>query len=188
VIGHPSGAVRRTVNVNPPVQPTVLSSRGDLRLFRPDHPLLALGLAVSHLMTKPAFADLRFGEWSRILVGQIRRGHYAFAVDSEGTVQGFVGWALATKDHAEAWLHGRARLSYEDSGAGDCVVFNAWSANSSRAHRFLLDEVRRLFGGMDTIYFKRRYKDGRLRPVRLTVNRFVAGHARKTGSRPTERA
>jgi hypothetical protein len=42
-------------------------------VFRPDNPYVALGLAVSHLMTKPAFATLRFGEWSRILVGQINR-------------------------------------------------------------------------------------------------------------------
>src|SRR5688500_14666794 len=104
-----TGSVQRTIGS---------SSVGDLRLFRPDRPLAALGLAVSHLMTKPAFADLPFGAWSRILVGQIRRGHYAFAVDAEGTVHGFIGWALATKDHAEAWLDGRAGLSYEDSLAG----------------------------------------------------------------------
>ena len=42
-----------------------------LRLFRPESPYVALGLAVSHLMTKPAFANLRFGDWSRVLVGQI---------------------------------------------------------------------------------------------------------------------
>ena len=47
-----------------------------LRLFRPDSPpAVALGLAVNHLMTKPAFAQLSFGDWSRILVGQINRKH-----------------------------------------------------------------------------------------------------------------
>ena len=133
-------------------------------------------------MTKPAFADQRFGEWSRILVGQIRRGHYGFAVDSGGAVQGFIGWALATKAHAEAWVEGRAGLPYEDSQAGNCIVFNAWSANSTRVHRFLLDEARRLCLGLDTVYFKRRYKDGRVKPVRLTVNCFVASHvSRKSG-------
>ena len=39
----------------------------DLKIFRPQNPYVALGLAVSHLMTKPAFAHLRFGDWSRIL-------------------------------------------------------------------------------------------------------------------------
>ena len=33
-------------------------------------------------MTKPAFARQRFGDWSRILVGQINRKHYYLAVDS----------------------------------------------------------------------------------------------------------
>jgi hypothetical protein len=52
--------------------------RPNLRLSRPDNPYVALGLAVNHLMTKPAFASLRFGDWSRVLVGQINRKHYAF--------------------------------------------------------------------------------------------------------------
>ena len=35
----------------------------ELKLFRPPNPYAALGLAVDHLMTKPAFATLRFGDW-----------------------------------------------------------------------------------------------------------------------------
>ncbi len=54
----------------------------ELRVFRPDNSYVALGLAVNHLMTKPAFAALRFGEWSRILVGQINRKHYYFVIDA----------------------------------------------------------------------------------------------------------
>src|SRR5262249_35047845 len=50
----------------PPIAPPA-----DLKLFRPQNPYIALGLAVNHLMTKPAFANLRFGDWSRILTGQI---------------------------------------------------------------------------------------------------------------------
>ncbi len=45
------------------------------------------------LMTKPAFANLRFGDWSRILAGQINRGHYALVVDKTNNVHGFAGWA-----------------------------------------------------------------------------------------------
>jgi hypothetical protein len=55
--------------------------RPALRLFRPESPTVALGLAVSHLMTKPAFAQLKFGDWSRVLVGQINRKHYRFVLD-----------------------------------------------------------------------------------------------------------
>jgi hemolysin-activating ACP:hemolysin acyltransferase len=147
-----------------------------LRVVRPDNPFLALGLAVNHLMTKPAFAQLRFGDWSRILVGQINRKHFIFVVDDSNQLQGFLGWALATKDKAEAWLSGRGGLSFDDSFDGDCIVFNAWSSNSAAVNRVLLGAARRVMAGKDTAYFKRYYKDGTVRPVRLAVNDFVAGH------------
>lgn len=146
------------------------------RLFRPDNSYVALGLAVNHLMTKPAFAQLRFGDWSRILVGQINRKHFYFVVDEKNRIQGFLGWALAPKDKAEAWLSGRGGLSFDDSIEGDCIVFNAWASNSAAVNRVLLSAARKVMIGKDTVYFKRYYKDGTARPVRLNVNDFVAGH------------
>ena len=95
-----------------------LAPRPDLKLFRPQSPFMALGLAVNHLMTKPAFAKLRFGDWSRILVGQINRKHYCFAVDSKNQIQGFMGWALTSKEKAEAWVEGRGALSFADNARG----------------------------------------------------------------------
>jgi hemolysin-activating ACP:hemolysin acyltransferase len=148
----------------------------DLRLFRPQNPYMALGLAVNHLMTKPAFANLRFGDWSRILTGQINRKHYYFAIDGKNRVQGFMGWAFASKDKAEAWVDGRGGLSFEDSQQGDCVIFNAWAASPPEANRFLVEQAREIIAGKDTVYFKRHYKDGSTRPVRLRVNDFVAQH------------
>ena len=147
-----------------------------LRIFKPASPTAALGLAVSHLMVKPAFANLKFGDWSRILVGQINRGHYCFAVDGENQVQGFMGWAFADKDKAEDWVEGRRPLTFEDSKSGDCMVINAWSANSTRVTRFLLAELRRIGKDKTTVYFKRHYKDGTTRPARLAVNAFVESH------------
>lgn len=147
-----------------------------LRIFKPANPAAALGLAVSHLMVKPAFANLKFGDWSRILVGQINRGHYCFAVDEKNAVQGFMGWALATRDKAEAWVEGRRALTFEDSCAGDCMVINAWSADSTRVTRFLLAEVRRIGRDKTAVYFKRHYKDGSTRPARIAVNPFVDAH------------
>ena len=151
-------------------------AEGKFRIFKPASPAAALGLAVSHLMVKPAFASLKFGDWSRILVGQINRGHYCFVVDEKNDVQGFLGWALATRDKAEAWVEGRRGLTFEDSRAGDCVVINAWSAASTGVTRFLLAEVRRIARDKTTVYFKRHYKDGSTRPVRLAVNAFVDAH------------
>src|SRR4029079_2898753 len=134
-----------------------------LRIVKPDSPAAALGLAVSHLMNKPGFAKLQFGDWSRILVGQINRKHFCFAVDGAGQVQGFMGWALASEEHANAWAEGSRALTFEDSGHGDCVVVNVFSANSTRVTRFLIDEARRAFKDKMAIYFKRHYKDGTTR-------------------------
>ena len=152
------------------------ASTSGLRLFRPDSPAVALGLAVNHLMTKPAFAQLSFGDWSRILVGQINRKHYCFVVDGKNQIQGFVGWALASKETAEAWVEGRGAVSYGDSLQGDCVIINAWTASTPEANRFLVSQARKVIDGKDTVYFKRHYKDGSTRPVRLRVNDFVARH------------
>jgi hypothetical protein len=44
--------------------------------------------------------------------------------------------------------------------------------------------MRKIFANKRVLYFKRHYPDGRTRPVRLTVNEFVAAHlARSTGRR-----
>jgi hemolysin-activating ACP:hemolysin acyltransferase len=158
----------------------------DLKVFRPQNQYVALGLAVSHLMTKPAFAHLRFGDWSRILTGQINRNHYYFVIDGKNQVQGFVGWALTSKENAEAWVEGRGALSFVDSREGDCVIINAWTASTPDANRFLVSQAREIIDGKDTVYFKRHYKDGRTRPVRLRVNDFVAQHLRRQkGATPT---
>ena len=146
------------------------------QVYIPENPQFALGLAVSHLMTKPAFANLKFGEWSRILVGQINRRHYAFAVDPARSVVGFAGWALTTRDKAEGWVEGRRPLNYEDSLAGECLVFNCWAADNFSVHRFMVDEARKLIADKETLYFKRYYRDGTSRPVRLNVNEFVDDH------------
>jgi hemolysin-activating ACP:hemolysin acyltransferase len=159
----------------------------DFKLVRPQNAYMALGLAVNHLMTKPAFANLRFGDWSRILTGQINRKHYYFAVDGKNQIQGFMGWAFASKAKAEAWVEGRGGLSFEDSLDGECVIFNAWAASTPEANRFLVEQARAIIAGKDTVYFKRHYKDGSTRPARLRVNDFVTQHLarhKRVGSRP----
>ncbi|MBW8726656.1 MAG: hypothetical protein JF625_16085 [Inquilinus limosus] len=149
--------------------------RRRLRLLRPRSGVVALGLAVSHLMTKPAFAALTFGNWSRVLVGQINRGHYHFVVDESGRVAGFLGWAETSEQGAESWLAGR---DLPDAAArdGDCMVINAWAADDAAVNHLLLAAARRAGQGKRLVYFKRHYKDGRTRPMRLSVNGFVAGH------------
>jgi hemolysin-activating ACP:hemolysin acyltransferase len=162
-----------------PTAPAAPAAVPELRVARPDNPYAALGMAVNHLMTKPAFAALRFGDWARILVGQINRKHFLFAIDARNQVQGFMGWAITTRDKAEAWVEGHGGLSYDDSHEGDCIIFNAWAANSGRVNRFLVGEARKVIQGKDTVYFKRHYKDGSTRPARLKVNEFVDEHLKR---------
>jgi hemolysin-activating ACP:hemolysin acyltransferase len=149
---------------------------GTLRLIQPKNPVFALGLAVRYLITKPAFAQLPFGHWSRILIGQINRGHYRFVVDDANRVQGFLGWALANKQNAVAWLEGRRGLSDAEAKEGDSLIINVWSSNNSHANRLMLAEIRRIGKDKDTVYFKRHYADGAIRPGRIKVNEFVGHH------------
>jgi hemolysin-activating ACP:hemolysin acyltransferase len=141
----------------------------------PRSPVEALGMAVSYLMVEPSFARLSFGHWSKVLTGQINRGHYLFVVEGKRLV-GFAGWALTTKDKAEAWLIGRTELAFADSTTGDCMVINAWKSETPEAQRFLVDALRTIHAGGDAVYFKRVYSDGRIRPMRLNVNEQVAVH------------
>ncbi len=143
-----------------------------------DNRAAALGLAVEHLMTKPAFARLPFGHWSRILTGQIRRGHYFF-IAADRKIVGFCGWALGTRDEAEAWITGSPTAAMVKGDSGDCIILNAWSADTPEAHRVLLDELRIRGRGNKTLYAKREYKDGRTRPLRLKLDGAVDAHAEK---------
>jgi hemolysin-activating ACP:hemolysin acyltransferase len=158
-----------------------MTSDAGFKLFRPENPIIALGLAVNYLMSKPAFAQLRFGGWSRILTGQINRKHYYFVLDAHNQVQGFLGWALSNRDTAEAWVENRGSVSFENSRDGDCIIFNAWAASAPGVNRVLLDAARQEMRGREMVYFKRYYKDGSTRPARLKVTDFIDGHLTRNG-------
>ena len=144
--------------------------------WRPKDSTAALGLAVEFLSRKPAFARLQFGEWSQVLFYQVARGHFFFVVDQDRRVRGFLGWALTREDLAEKWVEGRAGLRDDECREGHCVIVNAFAAETADAKRFIVNTMRRLFANKRTLYFKRHYRDGRARPMRLNVNDFVAGH------------
>ena len=139
-----------------------------LRIVRPRDGRLALGLAVSYLMTDPVFARLPFGSWSRVLAGQINRGHCLFALDGERVI-GFVGWALTTKEKAEAWLTENRDIGFADSMAGPIVLINGWKAEGREANCALIGALRRLLRDREMVYAKRFYRDGRVRAVRLPL-------------------
>lgn len=146
------------------------------QVFRTQNPAQALGLAVSHLMTRPAFARLSFGPWSKILAGQINRGHYWLIADDAKRVVGFLGWALAQEAAAEAWLADDPGAVIS-GGQGDCIIFNAWSGDDPGVRETLLAAARQAAAPHRLIYFKRFYARGGVRPVRLLVTDFVQNHA-----------
>jgi hemolysin-activating ACP:hemolysin acyltransferase len=144
-----------------------------LRLFQHANPAAALGLAVSHLLTKPAFARLQFGAWSRVLVGQINRKHYHLALDAAGRTVGFLGWAISDEITAEAWLAGVDTPAGSDDG--DCVILNAWSAETPAANHLLLDAARQVGAAYRLIFFKRHYPGGSTRMGKLVTPDSMRG-------------
>lgn len=151
--------------------------------WRPNSPAASLGLAVEYLSRKKAFASLQFGEWSQVLFYQVARGHFIFVVDRDQRIRGFLGWALTRQALAELWLGGKAGLRNEDCREGDCVIVNAWAADTIGANRFILEAMRKLFAGKRAIYFKRHYPDGRTRAMRLAVNDFVGRQLARAAAR-----
>lgn len=127
----------------------------------------ALGLAVHYLMRQPSFANMLFGHWARTLVGQINRRHYAFVVQGKDVV-GFIGWAMTSQEAAEAWLGGTEIDSRAATG-GDCMIVNAWQANSNEVNSFLFSQLRQAAKKPRLVYGKRYYSNGRWRPVRFEV-------------------
>ncbi len=151
-----------------------------LKAIKDSNPYAALGRAVGYLMTKPNFKDLKFGFWSRTLAGQINRQHYFLTTDTKNIV-GFVGWALVSEENAQAWLSKNVDLSSADCVNGDCMVINAWAADSNEINRFNLREIRHHLVGRKAAYAKRFYKDGRVRPLRVGITDLVENHIEKLG-------
>ncbi len=137
-----------------------------LSVWRPKDPAAALGLAVEFLIKKPAFARLQFGEWSQVLVYQVARGHYFFAVDRSLRVQGFLGWALTSEALADQWVEGRAGLESEQCREGDCVIVNVFAAETGGVKRFIVNAMRGLFADKRTpCAMARRSRTGSCRPI-----------------------
>ncbi len=154
-----------------------------LRALQDPNPYAALGRAVSYLMTKPSFANLKFGFWSKTLTGQINRKHY-FLVSDGKKIVGFAGWAYVDEAGAKAWLADRADFASGDCVNGDCLVVNAWAADTLAINRFVQKELRKYAVGRKTIYAKRVYKDGRVRRWQIPITEALEHHVERAGGRP----
>ncbi|MCW9032895.1 MAG: toxin-activating lysine-acyltransferase [Rhodospirillales bacterium] len=93
-------------------------------------PFQALGVAINVLRRVSPYANYPFGKLSNVLMGQVRRGHYVFTFDDEGTPVGYVGWALCDEEIARKWMEGEYVPSSEECKNGDCgLVVTFYAAN-----------------------------------------------------------
>jgi len=93
-------------------------------------PFQALGVVTNMLRRVTPYADYPFGKLSNVLMGQIRRGHYVFTIDDDGTPVGYVGWALCEEEVARKWMEGDYTPTSEECEDGDCgLVVTFYAAN-----------------------------------------------------------
>lgn len=109
-------------------------------------PNAAIGLAAAYVAARPPFGTFRADRLMSTIVGQVQRRHYAFAIQ-EGRVVGYGGWALCTRDVAEAWLAGRQVLASEVCRDGDVVIPVIISTSEPAALRCLTMHVCALYPG-----------------------------------------
>ena len=161
------------------------SNHGTFRAIRPQNKTYALGLSVEMTSREPAFASIPFVEWTQVLMGQIERNHCFFVIDEEDLVVGFAGWAYSSHDKAVAWLEQGALLDSSECDHGDCVILNAWTADSAAIQNFMIEHGKVELKGKKLLFAKRVYPDGKTRAVKLPINELhlaVGGHAGGKGA------
>jgi len=169
-------------------QPISATPDGGTRVVRFRDPHAALGRAVMQLMGKPGFARLRFGSWSRILIGQINREHYFF-LERAGQMVGFAGWSRSSEELADAWVAGEGDLSPAEARTGDCIIVNAWQSDDAEAQAEMVRQMRLIAHDIRLVYGRRSYSDGRDRFIKMPMSRFVARHisrGRQTPASPAQ--
>jgi hemolysin-activating ACP:hemolysin acyltransferase len=146
------------------------AQRGTFCAVRYRSPDVALSLSVTLTMRAPAFAQLRFGSWSRVLVGQVNRGDYLILLDSRKAV-GFGGWMPARTKDAERWLSEDFEIPVANRESADCAIVNAFLAPSREATYALRDAMLTEARQYGMIYGKRVTGKGVKRLVRLANSR-----------------
>ncbi len=157
-------------NGSGPELPVIVAESGRFRAARYRSPDVALSLSVTLTMRAPAFAQLRFGSWSRVLVGQVNRGDYLIQLDG-GRAVGFGGWMPARIEDAERWLAEDCDIPVADSADAECAIVNAFLAPSREATHALRDAMLQEARSYGMIYGKRVTGEGMKRLVRLNNSR-----------------
>ncbi|MEO1198100.1 MAG: toxin-activating lysine-acyltransferase [Pseudomonadota bacterium] len=143
-----------------------------LHLAREKTPAAGIGHAAVYLMSDPVFSRLRFGQLTRLLTGQANRGHYLFVMDGPRIV-GFAGWALTSHDIAERWLANDLAHDIDGTDGPACTI-NIWKADTGPVNTAIVRGLRMSLPKQTTLYARRFYPDGTIRPVRLPVARIVS--------------
>lgn len=142
-----------------------------LRDAQAKSPFSACGRSVAFLMRAPVFAALPFGMMTRLVVGQVNRGHYFFILDAADEVQGYCGWAQVSHGAAEAWLTANRDIADPGAKEGPVCAINLWHATGPAVNAAMIAALRRrLSRATEAIVARRFYADGRVRPVRLRVD------------------
>lgn len=145
---------------------------GGCRVMQDKNPYAACGRTIAYLMNVPNFARLPFGQLSRLIVGQINRGHYFFVVDPASAICGYCGWAQASHEQAEAWLTRNAGAGGEHTVDGPVCVINLWQASSPKANAVIIGAMRaRIHPSTELVVARRFYPDGTIRSVRIPISR-----------------
>jgi hypothetical protein len=144
-----------------PVQPAAAARADQVICRRFKNPLFAYGAVIDLLRTHKPFSDAPLGTYASNLRGQIAREHYVFAVRN-GTIIGYVGWALCSEAVAKAWTERRHAPKYSECINGDCWVGLTYYAQSRHATFAMMGHIKRRYPGFK-IYGLRRYLDGRER-------------------------
>ena len=121
-----------------------MSAESALKCRRFKDPVVAFGRAVNLLMRTQPFASYPFGKFSKVLLGQIQRGHYVFTIDGDTPV-GYVGWAMCTEAVARAWLEEHRVPRYEECNGGDCWVGITFYAATREACFFQARHLRQRY-------------------------------------------
>jgi hemolysin-activating ACP:hemolysin acyltransferase len=142
------------------------------RATRERNPFAACGRTVSYLMNIPNLARLPFGQLTKLVVGQINRGHYFFVVDPSSVTCGYCGWTQATHAQADAWLEKNVEVASEHALDGPVCVINLWQASSAKANTVIIAALRTMLNpSTELVVAKRFYPNGDIRPVRLPISR-----------------
>jgi hemolysin-activating ACP:hemolysin acyltransferase len=125
----------------------------------------ALGLAISMLSKIEPYGQYRLNKLVPTLFGEIRRGHYAFAVRGEEVI-GYSGWALCSQEVAREWVAGRYKPSYEECVGGICPVLVTFHSKHKAATWPLIRYMRSLYPGQE-VFFTRDYAGRKSRDARV---------------------